>query len=691
VAVRGVTSRASGPSTERKGRRSRVRLVLACAALVLLVAAVYGRVARNAFIDYDDPAYVTDNAHVQAGLTPATAAWAFTTGFHANWHPLTWLSHALDCEIFGLDPAGHHLVSAALHALNAMLLLLALYGMTKALWRSAFVAALFAVHPLHVESVAWAAERKDVLSTFFAMLVLLAYARQVERPSKTTRVLVPALFALGLLAKPMLVTLPFVLVLLDYWPLERFGEAAARGFRRWIPPCPLIVEKLPLFALAAASAAVTWIVQQRGGAVTALDALPLSSRLANAAVAYVGYLGRMFWPVGLGVLYPIEASIPAWKVLGAIALLAAITGAVVRGARRAPYLVTGWFWYVGTLVPVIGLVQVGLQSSADRYTYVPLVGIFVMIAWGVPDLVSAVPARRAFLGGAAACVLAACSLLTFRQIGYWQDSTTLFEHTISVTTGNYVVENNLGGVLMREGRLDDAIRHLARARSIRPDHAATLSNLGLAMQRKGKLGEAIALYREALHFKPTHLEAWLNLGNALEQTGDFDGALSAYAQAGKLDPEATVVPQLLARASEGKRRAAASPNSRTPVRPEALTSYERANALRDQGRLADAEAAYREAIRLDPAFAGARINLGIALAMRGVADEAASQLSEAIRLDPGDASAHYNLGALLARQGRTTEAKAQFEETLRISPGHAGAKRALDDLRNLGTATVRHP
>jgi tetratricopeptide (TPR) repeat protein len=686
------------------------RLVLLSLALVVLVGAAYRPVAGNGFVDYDDPAYVTDNPHVRSGLTFETVAWAFRTGAQSNWHPLTWLSHALDCEVFGLAPSGHHLVSVGLHALNAVLLLLALHLMTGALWRSAMVAALFALHPLHVESVAWAAERKDVLSTLFWMLTLLAYARHVARPTTATRVLVPVLFALGLMAKPMLVTLPFVLLLLDFWPLRRWG-----GGTRWIPPFRLVSEKLPLFALAAVSSAVTFVVQQRGGAVTALDVLPFWARLTNAVVAYVTYLARTFWPAGLGVLYPLSASLPAWKVAGACAVLAAITAAVLAVARRAPYLFTGWLWYVGTLVPVIGVVQVGMQSSADRYTYVPLVGVFVMLAWGAPDLLGAWRYGRPALGSAAALAVLGASILTWRQVGYWRDSVTLFEHTLAVTADNYIVQNNLGGALTREGRLDEAITHLEEARRIRPDHAPALSNLGVALQGKGRIGEAIVLYREALKVNPSHVEAWLNLGNALGKTGDVDGAIVAFREAERLEPDEPAIGGLIRAALEVQRRQAARPSVPAKVAPEARASFERANELRDGGRLDEAAAAYREAIRIDPGFAEARNNLGsvlgrqgraaeaveeiskaieiapdlsaahnnlaIVLAMQGDTEQAARHFAQVLRLDPRDTTAHFNLGLLLARQGKLADAIAHFEEVLRIEPGNQSASRALAEAR----------
>jgi tetratricopeptide (TPR) repeat protein len=597
-------------------------------ALVVLVGAAYGRVVHNGFVAYDDPDYVTNNPHVRAGVTLDTWSWALTTGHTANWHPLTWMSHALDCQLFGIDPAGHHLVSAGLHAINAVLLFLALHALTGALWRSAVVAALFAVHPLHVESVAWVAERKDVLSTLFGFLVLLVYARHVARPTRATRILIPILFALGLMAKPMLVTLPFVLLLLDVWPLRRW--------ERMLPPSALIREKVPLFVLAMASCGATLIAQQRGGAMMSLDVLPLATRAGNAVVAYVAYLAMTFRPTGLGMFYPLVVPVPAWKVIGALAILASITAATLAMWRRARYLAVGWLWYLGTLVPVIGIVQVGLQSLADRYTYLPLVGVFIMIAWGSTDLLGASARSRSALATVAAVAVGGCAVLTWRQVALWRDSETIFVHTLAVTSENYVMQGNLGGVLLDERRTDEAVVHLEEALRIHPGQAGVLSNLGVAALWRGRLDEAEAYFRDALKANPASASARSNLRVVLEKKG--------------------------------------APSS-------AAASLERGNALRDRGRLADAEAAYRQAIALDPRFTLPLNNLGVVLAMQGKNDEAARQFLEALRVDPSDASAHYNLGKLLAEQGRTADAIGHLEEALRIDPGDASARRALDELR----------
>lgn len=631
------------------------RLLLLALALALLTFAVYGRSAGNGFIDYDDPTYVTENPRVRAGLTADTLLWAFSSGTASNWHPLTWISHALDWELFGGAAAGHHLVSVGLHAANAVLLLFVMHGLTGAPWRSAAVAALFASHPLHVESVAWVAERKDVLCTFLGLVTVLLYLRHARRPGRTTILFVSAAFALGLMAKPMLVTLPFVLLLLDQGPLRRWN----------------LLEKAPLFALAAASSIVTWSVQRAGGAVSTLDALPLGERLGNAAIAYVAYLQRTFWPVDLGVLYPLPLKVDMGQAALAALFLAALTAAAVALRRRAPYLLLGWLFYLGTLVPVIGLVQVGAQSSADRYTYIPLAGVFGMLVWGLGDLFGGRPRGRAVLAAAAALALAACAALTFRQVGFWRDSTTLFEHTLAVTRDNFVVHNNLGGVLMRAGRVEEAVGHFEASRRIRPGYAAALSNLGLACAAQGKNGEAIAFFREALKHRPGHLEAWLNLGDALQKDKDRPGAIAAIREALRLRPGDASITAIL----EALERPSSPP--RPPPPPGAREQFARGNEMRAALRFAEAEAAYREAIRLDPRLDLAHNNLGILLALRGAAEEAAAEFRTVLRLNPRDVDAHLNLGVLLRKLGRNQDAAGHFAEALRLDPENAQAKQAL--------------
>jgi tetratricopeptide (TPR) repeat protein len=500
--------------------------------LVLGTLAVYGGTLSNEFVNYDDPDYVTANPNVQAGLTNSSIRWAFTTTRASNWHPLTWLSLQLDSQLFHLRPWGFHLTSLLLHCANALLLFLVLDAMTGMVWRSAVVAALFAWHPLHVESVAWVAERKDVLSTLFWMLTLGAYVHYVRRPGTIRYLLVFCSLGLGLMAKPMLVTLPCVLLLLDYWPLGRlrFGDAAAtngrpaskkarakswqEGSLRW-----LLIEKLPLFALAAASCAITWYVQQKGGAVQSLTKYPLEARLSNVPVAYCTYLAKMVLPVDLAPLYPhSKAALPAWQVAGASAFLLGVTALALALARRLPYLAVGWFWYLGTLVPVLGLVQVGAQALADRYTYVPLIGIFLLLVWTTADLL--VRWRSSFvLIPATAVVLLFCMFLTWVQVGFWQNSYMLWVRTLAVTEGNYIARNNLALVCEDQGDLAQALTLYREAVDLAPDDLSSRINLAGLLARLGRGEEAVAQYDAALRIDPRSLPAHDGMGLVCMQLG----------------------------------------------------------------------------------------------------------------------------------------------------------------------------
>ena len=552
-------------------------------ALAAVTMAVYAPVRQFEFLNFDDPDYVTANQEVLSGLTWQGVGWALTSGHAANWFPATWVSHMLDAELYGANPAGHHVTNLLLHIASTLLLFGVLRKMTGKMGRSAFVAALFAVHPLHVESVAWVAERKDVLSTLFAMLVLWNYARYVERPGAGRYAGILVLYALGLMAKPMLVTLPFVLLLLDVWPLGRarlLADSAGRvTWSSLLEQGPvirkLVWEKLPLFALGAASSVVTFAVQQQGGAVGSLEAAPFDFRVANAVVSYVAYIGKMLWPAGLAAMYPFPSELAGWKVFGSLFVLIGVTvaalWAVQSGGMKRAYLPVGWFWYVGTLVPVIGLVQVGSAAMADRYTYVPLIGLFVIVAWGVPELLGEWPGRRAMLPAAAGVVICACAVAARSQVWYWQGDQPLWNHALEVTTGNYLAHHNLAEALAREGKLDEALAHYAEAIRLRPEYGDAYNNLGLilmmqrrneealpffaeavrlkpglaeahnnmgvALKNMGRLDEAIAELREALRIMPDHANAHYNLGNALALQGNTDEALAHYGRALELRPD----------------------------------------------------------------------------------------------------------------------------------------------------------
>jgi len=496
-----------------EGWRSRGLSALLFLLILAATAGVYWPMGRHGFISLDDPQFVPENPLVKAGLTAAGLRWALTTFLSGNWYPLTWLSHMLDCQLFGPNAGAHHLVSAGLHAASAGLLFLALARMTRRPWRSALVAGIFALHPLHVESVAWIAERKDVLSGFFAMATLWFYARYAEAPRVGRSLAVMTAFALGLMSKPMLVSIPAVLLLLDFWPLQRFS---------WPPKWPgvkgLVMEKWPLFAMAAATSAQTLRVQGSAGATHTLMDVSMDARLANAAMGYASYISKAFWPVNLAVLYPLHKEPRYAGGWGALLILVILSVAAWRAASRKPYLLVGWLWFVGMLVPVIGLVQVGNQSIADRYTYLPLIGLSLAVVWGVSDVLAS---RRLqflafplgitallFLGGA-----------TYRQVAYWRDTRTLFEHALAVTQRNFIIQNNLGVFLEEEGNSDEAIGHYREALAISPRYAEAHNNLGAALAPQGHLDEAIIHFRETLRLNPRFLDARYNLGMALAAQG----------------------------------------------------------------------------------------------------------------------------------------------------------------------------
>jgi tetratricopeptide (TPR) repeat protein len=545
-------SRAIEPRLAARDSALQPRLV--CLLLALGTLLLYLPVRQHGFVVYDDPDYVTENRVVQAGLTWGGIQWAFTTWQASNWHPLTWLSHMLDCELFGLNAGAQHLVNVLFHTANSLLLLLVLHRMTRALWPSAFVAALFAWHPLHVESVAWLAERKDVLSTLFGLLTLWAYTQYVQGlapvtqppgpvaprsqviaqppPSSHFRWLAVLFLALGLLAKPMLVTLPFVLLLLDYWPLRRIPTSAPGPAVAW----RLVLEKWPFFLLIAASCVVTFL-SQRAEAVVPFDRLPLGLRLENALVAYARYVLSAGWPADLAVLYPLPQQLPGWQVLAAAAFLAALSVGAWFARRVSPCLLVGWLWFLGTLVPVIGLVQVGDQARADRYTYLPMIGLFIAVAFGVRDLAARFHLRPLPLGLAAGVALGGCLVATTRQLRFWKDSESLFTHAIAVTTNNAVAHINLGFAFQQQGRSDAALTAYRTAVAIAPRRAQAHNNLGVLLDELGQRDAALAEYQEALRLKPAAPLTHLNLGTLLVALGRFEDARRHYDEAARLSPE----------------------------------------------------------------------------------------------------------------------------------------------------------
>ncbi|MBU2538798.1 MAG: tetratricopeptide repeat protein [Proteobacteria bacterium] len=629
---------------------SKHRDLLICLFLIFSTLAVYWQVKDYDFVYFDDDKYVSENINVQNGLTVDGVIWAFTTNQSSNWHPITWLSHMLDIELFGPDPGRHHLINLFFHILNALLLFIVFKKMTGLSWQSGVVAALFALHPLHVESVAWIAERKDVLSTFFGMLALWSYVRYTIRPTIHRYLLVFLFMALGLMSKPMLVTLPFVLLLLDYWPLGRFAIAASplpesSGQRHLF--LRLVREKLPFFLLVAISSIITYLVQQQSGALRPLDAVPVGVRVANALVSYVKYIGKMFWPADLAVLYPYPSMFNPWKVAGAFFFLTAISVFAVWIVKRRPYVAVGWFWYMGTLVPVIGLVQVGIQAMADRYAYVPLIGIFIIIVWSASELVSTFTRVKIVLTTMTATVLLLLMAATLKQVRHWQNTMTLFEHTLAVTNNNWLPHFNLGFALDRQGQTEAAVAHYQETLRIKPDYEQALNNLGLALDKLGRYDQAIRHYSAALQINPNFEKALNNLGLALDKLGRTDEAITHYREALRIKP-----------------------NYENALNNLGL-------ALEKLGRTDEAITHYRKALRIKPNYERAHYNLANALHRKGLIDEAVVHYLEAIRIKPDYEVARNNLGIALFQKGNIDGAIREFREALRINPDSANAKNNL--------------
>ncbi len=600
------------------------RLVLPLLAALTFLA--FCQVGEFDFVNYDDARYVYKNPHLEAGLGSAGITWSFTTFYFNNWHPLTWLSYLLDYELFGLKPGGYHLTNLLLHVVATLLLFAALRRTTGAVWRSAFVAALFAWHPLHVESVAWVAERKDVLSGAFWMLTLWAYALYAARPSAWRYLGVAASLALGLMAKPMLVTLPFVLLLLDYWPLGRFADPDSPGLVDRSRIRPLLLEKLPLLLLVAGSSWITVVAQ--GGALAKINELPLALRAGNALLAYVAYVGKTVWPQGLAVFYPHPGtSLSIGPVLAASALLAVASFCAIRFRSRRPYLTVGWLWYVGTLVPVIGLVQVGVQGMADRYTYIPLVGLFIAGAWGGAELLEMCRVPRLWRGTGAVAVLSALFFATWLQVTHWSGSLAIFEHALGVTDDNSIAHFNLAAAHMKRGNVDKAAVHYAESLRINERAFLVHGRLGGVLAHQGLMEEARRHGAAALWLifemdvGPKHGWPWN------DETGG-------------------------------------------PERPP--LHVERGIALARRGVMKDAIVEFEEALRLDPSSVDARLGLGTALLTQDRREDAIRHYVEALRLRPDYASGHYKLGIALLKEHRWDEAVEHLTIASRTQPDHRG-------------------
>ena len=674
-------------------RQQIVRQTFISLALVIATVCVYLPVRHYGFVNLDDDEFVASNPNIEGGLTWQSVRWAFRAGLNHDdrnvdyWRPLSFLSHAVDVELFGLQPAGHHLMNVGIHAAAAVALFLVLQSMTNAPWRCAFVAALFALHPLRVESVVWVTERKDVLSGLFFMLTLGAYTRYVRRPLSLARYLaVFFLFALALMSKSMVVTLPFVLLLLDYWPLgrTRWVPPAVAGNHVTSPPARLVKEKLPLFALAAASSVVTcWGKAGRGGIDFTL--LPLGTRIANALLSYAGYIGKMFWPTRLAVWYPLHPGLSAATAMVAGIGLVGATIAVIREARRMPWLVTGWFWYLGMLVPVIGVFQGAGEAMADRFLYIPMVGLFIMLSWSVPPRAMERRDLKVIACGAAAAVLVMCVVLSRVQIGYWKDSETLFQHALDVTGDNCVAHNHLGIALEQTGKVREAIGHYERALQINPDYAEAHYDLGSTLAQEGMIPEAIEHLERALQIRPDYAEAHYILGVTLGLAGRTPEAIEHLQYALRIKPD---FPEAhcklgIALGQVGRIEDAIGHYEQAlQIKPEyAEAHYNLGIVLGQAGRIEDAIGHYEQALRIKPDYAEAHCNLGSTLGQVGRMPEAIEHLELALRIKPEFAEAHYNLGLALGQAGRIPEAIAHLEQALRIRPDFTQAQDALARLQ----------
>jgi tetratricopeptide (TPR) repeat protein len=649
-------------------------------ALVAMTVAAYWPVSGNDFINFDDHIYLTQNRHISEGLSLEGIKWAFTEYYSCNWHPVTWLSHMLDVEMFGMNAGGHHLVSLGLHIANTLLLMGFLYRTTTRFWPSVFAAAMFALHPLHVESVAWASERKDVLSAFFWFATMWAYSFYVKRPGWKRYSAVMILYALGLMSKPMLVTLPIVLLLLDRWPLER-TVTAGRHKGEAVSLLRLAAEKLPLLAMAAISAIVT--IDAQRGATSTLDAVGLPARLTNAAISCWRYIEQMLLPIKLAVLYPYVNRPQYMQAAVALLLLVCATVAAIYWRRRFRYVLTGWLWYLIMLVPVIGLVQVGEQSHADRYTYLPLVGIFIIISWGVADVVGRISGLRKAIVPAAVVVLVVSGVLTWRQAGYWKDSVTLLERTVMVTKDNHVAMANLGNALVARGELDRAMEEFQKSLNLAPRKAETLSGIGKVLFEKGQLAESWGYYKLAVEARPDLKDTQLNAGAALIALGRYAEAEGYLREAIRLDgrwaePYAQLGIALggIGRPDEG----IAACKKSLELKPGLGAAHFSLAALYAmKGDLAAAVEEYRKCLAIEQNYSVMK-NLGGCLLAMGEKEEALNMFRDAVRLRPRFAESYYNLAMALESLGRKEEAIAEVRKAIELEPRNAAAREYLEKL-----------
>ena len=688
----------------------------ACALLALATLAVYWPVATFNFTNYDDPFVISANPAVAAGLTWRGIVWGLTTSYFTYWHPVTWWSHMLDVELFGMNPGMHHLMNLLLHVASTVVLFAVLQRLTGALWRSALVAALFALHPMHVESVAWLVERRDVLCGLFFLLSLWYYAGYVgEAKVASSKFRVDyavslMFFALALMSKPMAVTLPFVLVLLDYWPLRRFsilgfaaaGSNPADEDGRVTPCAPglgafadgvhgetrptltlrqVIWEKLPFFGLTLAACAITMIGREKGTDILTGEKFSWGLRLASVPVSYVSYLGKLIWPTDLSVLYLMPAHWEVWQVVGSLALLLAISVVVLRFARSAPYLLVGWLIYLGTLVPTIGLVQVGFHSIADRFTYLPFIGLFVALIWAVVDVSRKWPGRQAVLGALAGLVLLACAVLTWFQVQSWRDSGTLWRQCLAVNPDNAIARYNLGHFLQESGQPDEAMTQYREALRLKPNHLDANMNLGVLYVAAGQVAEATNWFARALQIKPDYDKAHLNMGLELFKLKDYRGATNHMMQVLRVNADNASAQGVCALALLELGDAPAALNHATAAARLVPNDFVVLTALgRAHGALGQSDAAvasFAEALRLNPADPEAHRYLGVEMMKRGDFAAAVARLREAVQLAPASAGARFELAVALAGTGATADAIAAYRESLKLDPDLPGALNNL--------------
>ena len=657
------------------------RHLVAVAALLLIASTllVYAPIKDHQFLNFDDSTYVTDNSWVKRGLTWQSVHWAMTTVEAAFWHPLTWLSHMLDYQLFGLNPSGHHLTSLLLHLANVLLLFAVLQQMTGAVWRSALVAALFALHPLNVESVAWVSERKNVLSTLFWLLTIWAYVGYVRKPGWQRYLGMMGILVLGLMAKPMLVTLPCVLLLLDYWPLGRLGKDW-KEFQERLPR--LVVEKLPLFIPVAVASVVAIEAQSQAGALPSWEGLPLGTRVANAVLAYGLYLKKLVWPTDLVVFYPHPgSSLALWSVALSALVLVGISLGVWLRRQRSSYLVVGWLWYLGTLFPVSGIIQVGGHALADRFAYVTFMGLFIVVVWGTAEMTTTLGWRREWLVGAVLCMLMPLTLLTRVQLSYWRSTTPLFEHVLQVNPKNHVAHNILGLESMEKMEFTKAQQQFLEAIKIGPKYAPAYNNLGLALLEQERFGEAAQRFSQTLKVNPDSVDALNNLGLVWLRQGKLRQATLQFSQVMETNPdyaEAYTNMGLVLAAQKRFEEAIAWYDRALKIAPDSYDAFNNLGvALMETDRLEKAVAHLSRAREINPRNVEAYANLGLALAKAGRIEEAAQQLSQAIEIQPKFAQSYYYLGLVRTAQQRIPEAIENYRAALHRQPNHPAARQKL--------------